>query len=985
MRLRVIILLLVLTAGTALGQTATGVITGKVSDNQGALPGVTVTVTSPSLQGSRVEVTQASGDYLFRALPPGNYLVKFELAGYQPVEANIKVSVGQTTPLDAELPQATLAEEIVVTGTRETVSTTTQAAVTYDKDVVEALPLNRTLVNIANLSPGVTNNAPRNAITMSGARSSENLFLVNGVVVNENLRGQAHDLYIEDAVEETTTSLSGISAEYGRFSGGVIAAITKSGGNAFHGSFRDNVTNDSWNGETPLTTGQEDVVNNTFEATLGGYILRDRLWFFAAGRSFEQDQQNPYYNNETFTSSQTDKRYEGKLTFALTPSHRFVGSYMDRLTEQLNSSFRPNPAEPSTIDPSRELPNTLWSLHYSGAVTDNFFLEGQYSKKEYAFVGSGGDATPGDIANGTNITYAFEGVDAGSPAFCGSCGDERRDNENILVKGSYFLSTEKTGSHDIVFGYDSFDDMRFNNNYQSPSNWHIWLYEAGPTYGEDGILYPQINGYVEMDFWPIFQESQGNHFQTKSVFLNDTWRVSDRFTLSLGVRYDKNDGENSLGQVVADDSQISPRLAATWAVNDSVQIHGGYGRYVAAVANGIADRSGGGTPSWFPYLYQGPPINAQCDADGQNCVFVPQYTTPETIALMFDWFESVGGLTNTDLWYDSPAIRGVNEVVRDLKSPYTDEYTLGFTARLGNKGTFRADLVHREYGDFYIVQRDLSTGTVDASVEAAPGVVIEQSFDLGYVVNDNELLSREYDGLHTQFTYRANNWLNLGGNYTLSKTQGNFDGENTGSGPITSGAKVYPEYLDMDWYAPEGDLLIDQRHKVRLWALFTLLNTSHHSLNLTWQENYNTGTPYGAFITNARVGAYVQNPGYLTPPTTQTYYFTARDAYRTDDIHSTNLALNYAFKFNAGSTPIELFLQPEVINVFNEHGVWNPNTTVRRLAAFNPFTDTPTECPQGQASCTGYNWQKGPSFGQAVTANDYQQPMTFRFSVGFRF
>ena len=382
MKVRALFLLLVLSAGAALGQTATGVISGKVSDTQGPLPGVTVTVTSPALQGSVSATTQVSGDYLFRGLPPGEYLVKFELAGYQPVEANIKVSVGQTIPLDAEMPLAQLAEEIVVIGTRETVSTTPQSAVTYDKDMMEALALNRTLVNITNLSPGVTNNAPRQAITMAGARSNENLFLVNGVVVNENLRGQAHDLYIEDAVEETTTSLSGISAEYGRFAGGVISAITKSGGNTFHGSIRDNVANDSWLGDTPLTTGREDKINNTFEATLGGYVLRDKLWFFAAGRSFETDQQLPLYNNETFSSAQTDKRYEGKLTFALTPSHRFVGSYMDRNNVQTNSSFRPNPAEISTVDPSRELPNTLWSLHYTGAFSDAFFVEAQYSKKK---------------------------------------------------------------------------------------------------------------------------------------------------------------------------------------------------------------------------------------------------------------------------------------------------------------------------------------------------------------------------------------------------------------------------------------------------------------------------------------------------------------------------------------------------------------------------------------------------------------------------
>ena len=76
--------------------------------------------------------------------------------------------------------------------------------------------------------------------------SFESLYMVNGVTVNENLRGQANNLYIEDAIQETTVATAGVSAEYGRFSGGVVNVITKSGGNLFSGSFRDSLNNDNW-------------------------------------------------------------------------------------------------------------------------------------------------------------------------------------------------------------------------------------------------------------------------------------------------------------------------------------------------------------------------------------------------------------------------------------------------------------------------------------------------------------------------------------------------------------------------------------------------------------------------------------------------------------------------------------------------------------------------------------------------------------------
>jgi hypothetical protein len=106
--------------------------------------------------------------------------------------------------------------------------------------------------------------------------------------MSENLRGQPYQFYIQDAVLETTTMTSNMSAGHGRFAGGVVNMVTKSVGNEFSGSFRSGITNESRNGETPLTTSQADELNTTFEATFGGYLWRDLLWFFLAGRAFGQ-------------------------------------------------------------------------------------------------------------------------------------------------------------------------------------------------------------------------------------------------------------------------------------------------------------------------------------------------------------------------------------------------------------------------------------------------------------------------------------------------------------------------------------------------------------------------------------------------------------------------------------------------------------------------------------------------------------------------
>jgi Carboxypeptidase regulatory-like domain len=163
-------LLIGLPTGAAFAQTMpTGTLTGRVTDPSGlALPGATVTVTSPALQGSRNAVTSANGDYALPFLPPGEY----------------------------------------------------------------------------------------------------------SVVVNETVRGTARDLFIEDSIEETKTSTSGISAEFGRFSGGVVSTITKSGGNSMGGSFRSTMNNEKWRAQTPFEAGLASdprvaKVTPTYEATLG--------------------------------------------------------------------------------------------------------------------------------------------------------------------------------------------------------------------------------------------------------------------------------------------------------------------------------------------------------------------------------------------------------------------------------------------------------------------------------------------------------------------------------------------------------------------------------------------------------------------------------------------------------------------------------------------------------------------------------------------
>ena len=130
---------------------------------------------------------------------------------------------------------------------------------------------------------------------------------------------------------------------------------------------------------------------------------------------------------------------------------------------------------------------------------------------------------------------------------------------------------------------------------------------------------------------------------------------------------------------------------------------------------------------------------------------------------------------------------------------------------------------------------------------------------------------------------------------------------------------------------------------------------------------------------------YIGDPadlGYFGWPAAPNYYFSDRGAFRTESVTSTDLALNYSFFINLGGGQLELFVQPEVTNVFNEQAVVAPNNTVltgrndASLETFNPFTETPVE---------GTHWRKGDSWGEAQSEGAYQLPRTFRISFGLRF
>ncbi|HEX8253213.1 MAG TPA: TonB-dependent receptor [Thermoanaerobaculia bacterium] len=1005
--LAVLAMLLLASVSVFAQSTTTGALTGTVTSDGAPLPGATVTVTSPQGMGARTAVSDANGNYNIPALPPGDYTVRVELQGLQTVTRTTRVTLTGTTRVDADLRVSAVTESITVTASAPAALETQEIQTNFDADVVENLPVARTLIGTVNLAPGVTQNGPGGATVISGGFAYDSTYTVDGAVVNEVLRGQPQNLFIEDAIQETTVQTGAISAEFGRFTGGVVSAITKSGGNEFTGSLRDSINNPEWTEQGILNEARPaSKLVNIYEGTLGGYLMRDRLWFFTAGRYYELESQRFFATTGTpgeqaipYLGADEERRFEIKLTGQVTPRHTLVGTYFDIAREQINSPGPLTPAEAKTLDAQRTLPNTFRTFNYNGVITDNFLIEASYAEQDFSFVDSGADA-PATPERGTNISFPG-GRRAGYPTFCGACSfPEERNNLNGRLKGSYFLSSGALGTHNLTAGYERYEDMLKSDNHQSASDFSLLVYTnflntdptPGLTRGANGELLGSVKqGGALILWWPILESAQGNSFRTDSLFLNDKWDFNQNLSFNLGVRYDQNKGENNAGLSVADDSNISPRLGVTYDIfgNGRLRANASYSVYSSKVANGnVGDASStAGSPSYLYWVYYGP------DIINQN--------TDTILDQVYSWFRSVGFTENRDFFLGGGS-NGIQTQIRDpLQSQSVDEFTVGIGGQIGANGFLRVDYQDRTWDNFYTTRVDQSTGQVYDPLADA-------EVDLNLVENSDDF-ERHYQAFLLQGSYRLFNRFNLGANYTYSTLKGNIEGETAASGPVTAaGSNVYPELLGYAQRFPVGYLLQDQRHKARAWVSYDQ-PTPFGTFNLSVLQRFDSGTPYSAIGTVRVTNSATLCPSCPSVPSyynsvgpTSTYYFGERGQFRLDDIHTTDVALNY----NLPISRVNLFVQGELLNAFNTQEVITPNTTVNVIRSTNPFTGTYVECTQGltAAQCraeAGHNdvgiWQKGSNFGKGLNpttgssllpggaAGSYNLPRTYRFSFGVRF
>jgi hypothetical protein len=594
----VIILLL---AGPGFAQKRTGTITGAVKDEQGeALPGVTVTVKGEALMGTRSMITDAKGEFRFIALPVGSdYEVTFSLQGFQTVIAKSqRVTIGGTVDLDIVLKPTKLEEQVTVVGKFPLVDIEKSSfSSTYDSQILETLPTRRfTFFDMVQAAPGVTAADPQGSRQSAfGSEVKSNAYYINGIDISAPSTGAAWPWPMPDVIGELEVIGVGAPAEYGNYEGAVINVVSKSGSNSFHGAAKyflqtDSLTaNNTPNEQWPFHRDRwHDAI---FQ--LGGPIVKDRLWFFGSVQH-NVDRSSGVGADPRFPTEYSMKpTADVKIDFQLDKKNKlslFAHYENYRFPYDPPTAYRP--AETCSFEEAPAITPTLEWLHM---VSDNTYFEikygGFYTNLEYKPF-SGDMTTPGHEDWGTGY-YSVNAM-----GYYKWKTNRTQANANISHYAQDFLK----GSHEFKAG------VQYSHGYSD----FIYGYIGGVKYYD----------WMNEPLYAYFRNPShyGGTVDQVGVFVDDTWKVSNRLTANLGLRFDYNHGSipdfkeldglyKPTGKTIpgipdaVDWKQISPRIGINYQLTSDKKtvFRASYGRYNKGLVIGDIEAA---TPAQAPlYVY----------------------------------------------------------------------------------------------------------------------------------------------------------------------------------------------------------------------------------------------------------------------------------------------------------------------------------------------------------------------------------------------
>ena len=818
---------LLLSASAASAQT-TGRIIGSLKDAQGAvLPGATVTVSSPALQGAQTQVTDQDGAFRFLSIPPGRYNVKVELGGFKTLEQpDVQVGIDRTVDLVLTLQVAGLAETVNVTSSSPTVDTTsTSIGLNANADLFERLPVRRDFYAIARLAPGTTEDAVGPAVL--GSTGAENQYIIEGLNTTGIERAEKTKRLNFDFVEAIEVKTGGLNAEYGRMTGGIINVITKSGGNTFRGSlfgFTEGGalrSDDSTASDRPETTTSVANLDSQWDAgaEVGGFLVKDRLWFFAA---YNRQQERtltrvirdlrapgaPAIGADIPSDVERDL-FSAKLTYRLGTNQRLIGSvFADPSTRDGNIFAVAGPE--STWKGAFETGSADPVLTYEGTFGPSFTLRGIAGRhKERIEYSGAGKLIP--LSRDDTVSPIIR-----TGGFGGAFQDSEFKRDQFRLDATKFF-----GPHELKAGVDwELQDSHIDRyaagggmiNYKLRTSGGV-IYYRHRFFAND--LAPGFDINVPTTWQPLIPLTTEPKTRNNSFYVQDSWRAAANVTINAGVRWERQQLGDRFDEYVLDlTDNWAPRIGVVWdfAGNGRSKLFGNWGRFFESIPMDINIRAFGGESTCFCYNFDPNPMN-----------FLPDSAAPARSTLL-------GG-------HATP-------VDPNLKGQYSDEWIVGTEYEVARNISVGAKYVRRNLGR---VIEDFLVPSEHQYFIANPGVGLgaEMSF-YDYTAVGAPKVRRISDSFELSGRKRFSDGWQFMASYVWQKLEGNYDGvfqNSTGQlDPNINSAFDYADFL----VNAEGRLTNDRTNQVKLDASYEF-QRGPQGLNLGLSTYWLSGMPLNAY------------------------------------------------------------------------------------------------------------------------------------------
>ncbi len=749
--------LIALIAGPAFASTQEGSMSGVVLDKGGnPLPGVTITIKGPALQGEKMAVTDGEGRWRIPLVSVGrDYQVSAFIDGFQRViQTEIVVNIAAATRVDFTMVEGTGdLGEITVTAEAPLIDakkTSIGETITYE--FMEDLPTGRSYFDAMSMAAGV---AGFGNVFTHGADNTDNVFLVDGVDTTDSATGTFGMNFSYEAIQEVEMKTGAFEAEYGRATGAISNVVTKSGGNEFHGAVPVYYTNLDMKMHQEAARGavdEEEFYEIEPGVSIGGPILRDKLWFFASYNNFTRRIEGTNAFDETISRTEIFKEWMGKVTWQLNPDNKIVGQYASdpAIIESRDSLSTTTMA---SAYGQQEQGGDLYKLQWTSIFTPNLFLEVKVASHEV-------NLTIGPSNAGFDDDRFVDQQDGGDTIIYGnvsSITDINRPRDQYSGVLNYYVG-DWGGEHNMKFGVE-YQDMAYTENAIYPNAFTI-----NRPDDSSGVARPD-QWFLQDD---LYATDDGSIL---TAFVQDSWTWHDNWAFNLGLRYENQQQNNDVGETVYDlKNLLAPRLGVSWDINGDgrSKAYANYGRYYDAVGLYLAQALNRQTNSTFRY-------EGVYDPDDPY---------------------------NPDNWELVNSTDGANnptQIDPNLSANFKDEIVAGYEFEFATDFSAGAKLI-------WNWQKDL----IEDVMANEDAIRAGEESEFNYYITNVEQGRRDYRGLEFQLKKRLSNNYQFLLVYTLSEAKGSI--ANSGQ---AEGLNVYADFQEV-LYNRYGILPWDDTHYLKL-------------------------------------------------------------------------------------------------------------------------------------------------------------------------